>query len=565
MSPGPRWLLRCCVPLFVLGWLSLMLAQDVTVGPISWLDADDPPDQLPTRKAAFRPEFPEELKQSPDLGWAMFEIWLSDDGRSVQLVTYGTQPAYADALEHSYDARLRFKPGKRDGRAVNTRVRVTAVFNPAGAALKRADATPRLLDAQVIIDPRQKPERREPMCSNRTVWANVRVRPNGEATLAGGAPDELADLLRGALPQWRFAPARRGGQPVEAELRVPFIVVPPEATSGGEQVPPKILQATSPHYPWSMQASGLRGDVVVEFVVDYEGRVRKPIVVRTLNPGFNAAAIEAISRWRFEPATVHGRPVNTLVQQGIRFELRDAPGGGSDGLEVKQKANLSKLPPELRYDTPPKLTTLVQPKYPYALLREGKRGTAQVTVLVGADGRVLEVRVAKAPQPELGYALEAAAEMFAFQPALKGGHPIPAMYGFEHDFDPSERTLVPESDWAALRLEQKHPEEILTANKLDQPIKPETTKPPRFPSSVPQEVVEGEAVVEVLIDHKGRVCVPRVVSASLPEFGYAAVQAVAEWRFDPPTSGGKPGAVRVSVPFAFKRPPLAAPASPPSS
>ena len=39
--------------------------------------------------------------------------------------------------------------------------------------------------------------------------------------------------------------------------------------------------------------------------------------------------------------------------------------------------------------------------------------------------------------------------------------------------------------------------------------------------------------------------------------GYAAVQAAAQWLFEPPKSGGKPAVVRLIVPFVFKiKPPV---------
>lgn len=559
MRPDLARFVRCWVWLLALGAPSLSIAQDVWVTPVAWLEPDDPPDQLPTRKRPFRPVFPDELKKTRDLGWGMLEVWLDEDGKVVRLVTYGTQPAYARALAESYDAKIRFKPGQREGRPVHTRVRVTAVFHPATAAEKSPEATPRLLDAQVIVDPRQKPEYRQGTYANHTVWAKVKVTRTGEAALVEDAPTEVGTLIQRALTRWRFAPARRAGEAIDAEVLVPFVVVPPDVTPTSQQTPPKVLKTVPPHYPWGLRESGLRGEVVLEFVVDYEGRVRNPAVVRTLNPAFNAAAIAAIRQWRFAPGQIEGRSVNTLMQQAIRFELTGEPDGGADGFEVRQRADLSKLPPELRYDTPPKIETMVLPKYPYALLRERKRGSAQVKLLVGVDGRVLAARVVKASQPEFGYALQAAAELFAFRPAVKDGQPTVALYGFEHEFTPSDRSLVSASDEAALQLEQKHPERLLAANKLDHALKPGTTKSPQFPSGVPTEVHEGQALVELLIDEEGRVCVPRVTSASRPEFGYAAVQAVAEWRFPPPTSGGKPGAVRVSVPFAFSRPPVVAP------
>ena len=110
------------------------------------------------------------------------------------------------------------------------------------------------------------------------------------------------------------------------------------------------------------------------------------------------------------------------------------------------------------------------------------------------------------------------------------------------------------SERAALALERKHPERILKGRDLDHRLKPVITHSPCFPRG-DLKVDEGDAVVEFLVDEEGRVCVPRVVSASDPAFGYAAVQAVSTWRFEPPVSKGKPGVARVSVPFEFKRPP----------
>jgi len=63
---------------------------------------------------------------------------------------------------------------------------------------------------------------------------------------------------------------------------------------------------------------------------------------------------------------------------------------------------------------------------------------------------------------------------------------------------------------------------------------------------------EGEATVEVLINEEGKVFLPRIVSASEPAFGWAAVQAVAAWRFEPPTRNSAPVVTRVRIPFGFQ-------------
>ena len=64
-----------------------------------------------------------------------------------------------------------------------------------------------------------------------------------------------------------------------------------------------------------MRASGMRGDVLVDFVVDSEGRVTRAYVVRSLNPAFDEPALEAVRRWKFEPGRKGGVHAATLGLQ----------------------------------------------------------------------------------------------------------------------------------------------------------------------------------------------------------------------------------------------------------
>ena len=63
--------------------------------------------------------------------------------------------------------------------------------------------------------------------------------------------------------------------------------------------------------------------------------------------------------------------------------------------------------------------------------------------------------------------------------------------------------------------------------------------------------MHGEAQVEFLVDEQGHAHLPRIAGASDPAFGYAAVQAVSQWLFEPPKAGGKAAVVRVVEPFEF--------------
>jgi hypothetical protein len=51
--------------------------------------------------------------------------------------------------------------------------------------------------------------------------------------------------------------------------------------------------------------------------------------------------------------------------------------------------------------------------------------------------------------------------------------------------------------------------------------------------------------------------VPRIVEATRPEFGWAAVTLVNGMRFLPLTRGGKPSELRVVMPITFEPPKVA--------
>jgi Gram-negative bacterial TonB protein C-terminal/TonB-dependent Receptor Plug Domain len=80
--------------------------------------------------------------------------------------------------------------------------------------------------------------------------------------------------------------------------------------------PPRALEAGNVPYP-----EGASGDatVVLELVIDTEGRVRSTAVVEGREP-FASAARDAASAWRFSPGSRDGRPVATKIRYQLGFE-----------------------------------------------------------------------------------------------------------------------------------------------------------------------------------------------------------------------------------------------------
>ena len=91
---------------------------------------------------------------------------------------------------------------------------------------------------------------------------------------------------------------------------------------GGEVALHRYL-ATQTKYPPEALRRGLSGQVVVQFVVDEEGRVLDPVVVKTTAAEFNDEARRLawlMPRWT--PGREHGQPVRVRCTLPIGFTFR---------------------------------------------------------------------------------------------------------------------------------------------------------------------------------------------------------------------------------------------------
>ncbi len=301
-----------------------------------------------------------------------------------------------------------------------------------------------------------------------------------------------------------------------------------------------------------MKITGLEGNVLVDFLVDTQGNVRQAYAIRSNNPAFEPGALAAVRRWHFQPGLKDGNPVVCHMQVPIVFEI---PGNrGSDLFSIT--ASGKKLPAEFRVDTPPKVKGVVLPVYPVSLLAQHISGEGTVVAFIDQRGRVIHAMVTHASRPEFGYALQAAISACEFEPAMRDGKPAATLIRREEKFNWEMLTdhLDPNaigSDQSLLRTLQRHPERFASARELSAPIRPLGRRAPTFPPDVAAVTSTGEALIEFVIDYDGHARVPRIVSATRPEFGYAAVQAVAYWDFEPPLQGKKHVMTKVQIPIRF--------------
>ena len=62
--------------------------------------------------------------------------------------------------------------------------------------------------------------------------------------------------------------------------------------------------------------------------IDANGTPRSMRVLRSLGEDFDRAAMDAVKKWRFQPATRNGTPVTTVGNIVIKFDIANSSGGG---------------------------------------------------------------------------------------------------------------------------------------------------------------------------------------------------------------------------------------------
>jgi len=101
---------------------------------------------------------------------------------------------------------------------------------------------------------------------------------------------------------------------------------PPDSTEAlrvepGRIQAPRKLKHVSPEYPAAMLAGRVQGVVIVEAVIDTEGRVQSTKLLRAPNPAFGPAAVDAVRQWRYTPTLLDGVVVPVIMTVTVNFKL----------------------------------------------------------------------------------------------------------------------------------------------------------------------------------------------------------------------------------------------------
>ena len=86
--------------------------------------------------------------------------------------------------------------------------------------------------------------------------------------------------------------------------------------------PPLKVFDVAPAYPSIARSARVQGVVILEAVLDAQGRVESVRVLRSI-PLLDQAAADAVQQWRFTPALLNGEAVPVAMTVTVNFTLQD--------------------------------------------------------------------------------------------------------------------------------------------------------------------------------------------------------------------------------------------------
>ena len=109
-----------------------------------------------------------------------------------------------------------------------------------------------------------------------------------------------------------------------AEIPIPEAEVPPGVLKADLPgvVLPRLTKSERPRYTSRALELGAQGTVWIACVVRHDGKLTDLRVVRSVMPELDAEALKAVRRWRFEPGTSAGKPVDVQVTIEMSFTLK---------------------------------------------------------------------------------------------------------------------------------------------------------------------------------------------------------------------------------------------------
>ncbi len=255
-----------------------------------------------------------------------------------------------------------------------------------------------------------------------------------EGGVAGGVAEAVQGGVKGGV-QGGVAGATAGAVDDQASKKFDGDAV----RAVGDVKPPKLIKQVAPVYPEEARKAGIEGVVILEAKADEQGHVIDARILRSVAP-LDAAAIEAVKQWKYEPLVLDGRPRKVVFTVTVRFGLKDKDQELAKAVE-KFALGAVKAEGDVK---PPRLIKEVAPVYPENARQAGVEGVVILSVRADETGNVVDAMVLRSI-PLLDQAAIDAVRQWVYEPMIMAGKAVPIVFTVTVRFVLQENIVRPDA------------------------------------------------------------------------------------------------------------------------
>ena len=185
----------------------------------------------------------------------------------------------------------------------------------AGVAMRTSEPAPLSANRPVVVERLQTSAaaNQKPVKTMPDMAASLTAHPVAAQRAAADDVEPAPSVDAGSS-----ASGDLGGITSASDVAPPALPAAPAIKVGGDVHPPKLVSSVMPVYPTVARSAGVSGKVVVEASISATGTVVATKVVSgpvLLRP----AAVDAVRRWKYQPATLNGTPVGVDITVTMTF------------------------------------------------------------------------------------------------------------------------------------------------------------------------------------------------------------------------------------------------------
>ncbi|HEY5551720.1 MAG TPA: TonB family protein [Opitutaceae bacterium] len=202
------------------------------------------------------------------------------------------------------------------------------------------------------------------------------------------------------------------------------------ALGAGEITQPRIIQTEEVKFPLTLEYSALTdGDVELALRIDSTGKLTDALAIAFTHEAFAKQALDAVRRWRYEPARLNGEPIDIRINLRIHFATQmrvvtftpvDTPGSLMRNAGFVEGINMVCAAKDL--DSPLKVLHPATPLHP-GRTANLPHGRTVVDFYIDEQGRARVPLVTESTHPAFSFAVVKALEEWRFAAPKRKGRP----------------------------------------------------------------------------------------------------------------------------------------------